>query len=112
VERIIAHTRKITETKGRRFEELNVKLVPRLYLYWNRTPGKQHWPADLHAANREVLAGAAEIQEAFGCHFVLDSASYPLAVHPGKQLTVKLTVRNTGRCSGRLALEGSLPGVS
>jgi hypothetical protein len=31
VERIIALTRKITETKGRRFEELNVKLVPRVY---------------------------------------------------------------------------------
>ena len=52
VERIIAHTNKITIIGGRRFEELNVKLVPRVYLDWNGTPGtakapKQHWPADL-----------------------------------------------------------------
>ena len=49
VERIIAHTKKITETKGKRFEDLNVKLVPRVYLDWNGSSGKQHWPADLHA---------------------------------------------------------------
>ena len=53
VERIIAHTNKITNTKGKRFEELNVKLVPRVYLDWNGAAGtekdpKQHWPADLH----------------------------------------------------------------
>jgi hypothetical protein len=275
VERIIAHTKKITETKGKRFEDLNVKLVPRVYLDWNGSSGKQHWPADLHAfdydspafqerlkalvaklgkawdedprifavqmglighfgehhhpapsaeqrrllveafqkafkhkpvlvrhndaefmqagfgiyydtfatltrepptgpkeqfpwqathvyrdiwkrvpiegeveynwqqrdsakpketfgrtpdetmtvpayrrymidkirryhasylgwinnyddSDREVLAGAAELQKAFGYRFVLDSASYPLAVPPGKELTVKLTVRNTG----------------
>jgi hypothetical protein len=49
VERIIAHTNKITETKGKRFEDLNVKLVPRVYLDWNGSSGRQHWPADLHA---------------------------------------------------------------
>jgi hypothetical protein len=49
VERIIAHTAKITETKGKRFEDLNVKLVPRVYLDWNGSSGRQHWPADLHA---------------------------------------------------------------
>src|SRR6185503_21063539 len=48
VERIIAHTNRITETKGRRFEDLNVKLVPRVYLDWNGSAGRQHWPADLH----------------------------------------------------------------
>jgi hypothetical protein len=53
VERIIAYTNKITDTKGNRFEELNVKLVPRVYLDWNGETGsekdpKQHWPADLH----------------------------------------------------------------
>jgi len=48
-ERIIAHTKRITETKGKRFEDLNVKLVPRVYLDWNGSPGKQFWPADLHA---------------------------------------------------------------
>lgn len=47
VERIIAHTNRITTVGGRRFEDLNVKLVPRVYLDWNGTPGRQHWPADL-----------------------------------------------------------------
>lgn len=49
VDRIIAHTNKITKSKGRNFEELNVKLVPRVYLDWDGSQGKQHWPADLHA---------------------------------------------------------------
>ena len=48
VERIIAHTTRITEIKGRRFEDLNIKLVPRVYLDWEGLPGRQHWPADLH----------------------------------------------------------------
>ncbi len=48
VERIIAHTNKITQIKGKRFEDLNVKLVPRVYLDWDGSPGKQYWPADLH----------------------------------------------------------------
>ncbi len=53
VERVIAHTNKITSTKGKRFEELNVKLVPRVYLDWNGEAGsgkdaQQHWPVDLH----------------------------------------------------------------
>ena len=54
VERIIAHTNKITHIEGKRFEDLNIKLVPRVYLDWNGVVGakkdpKQHWPADLHA---------------------------------------------------------------
>ncbi|MCX8038674.1 MAG: DUF4832 domain-containing protein [Candidatus Sumerlaeia bacterium] len=48
VERIIAHTNRITVVQGKRFEALNVKLVPRVYLDWNGTSGKQYWPADLH----------------------------------------------------------------
>ena len=47
VERIIAHTNRITMINGRRFEDLNVKLVPRVYLDWNGAPRNQHWPADL-----------------------------------------------------------------
>lgn len=47
VDRIIAHTKKITESKGKRFEDLNIKLVPRVYLDWDGSTGKQHWPADL-----------------------------------------------------------------
>jgi hypothetical protein len=48
VERIIAHTNKITAVKGKRFEDLNVKLVPRVYLDWDGSAGKQYWPADLN----------------------------------------------------------------
>lgn len=48
VERIIAQTNEVTHINGRRFEDLNVKLVPRVYLDWNGTPGRQYWPADLH----------------------------------------------------------------
>lgn len=48
VDRIIAHTNKITRTQGKNFEDLNIKLVPRVYLDWDGSPGKQHWPADLH----------------------------------------------------------------
>lgn len=52
VERIIAHTNQVTQVGGRRFEDLNIKLVPRVYLDWNGKPGTparpgQHWPADL-----------------------------------------------------------------
>lgn len=53
VERIIAHTNQITQRNGKRFEDLNLKLVPRVYLDWDGSAGtpekpKQHWPADLH----------------------------------------------------------------
>jgi len=42
-----------TVTGGKRFEELNIKLVPRVYLDWSgmtksdKDP-QQHWPVDLH----------------------------------------------------------------
>lgn len=54
VDRIIARTNQITQTRGKRFEDLNVKLVPRVHLDWDGSAGtpekpKQHWPADLHA---------------------------------------------------------------
>lgn len=48
VERIIAYTNKIAQIKGQRFEDLNIKLVPRVFLDWDGTAGRQHWPADLH----------------------------------------------------------------
>ncbi len=53
VDRIIARTNEITVIKGRRIEDLNVKLVPRVYLDWSGIIGpegstKQYWPADLH----------------------------------------------------------------
>lgn len=61
VERIIAHTNKITQIKGTRFEDLNVKLVPRVFLDWNgQTDSKnhltQHWPADLHTFDYDTFA--------------------------------------------------------
>ena len=61
VERIIAHTNKITATDGKRFEELNIKLVPRVYLDWDGSTGKpndpqQHWPADLHTFDYDIPA--------------------------------------------------------
>lgn len=56
VERILAHTDKITQIQGRRFEDLNVKLVPRVYLDWDGSPGRQHWPADLHAFDYDSAA--------------------------------------------------------
>jgi hypothetical protein len=62
VERIIAYTRKITETKGKRFEDLNVKLVPRVYLDWNGSSGKQHWPADLHTFDYDSPAFQARLR--------------------------------------------------
>jgi hypothetical protein len=43
-----------------------------------------------------VLAGAAELQKAFGYRFVLERVSYPRAVQPGGGMAVSLTVRNTG----------------
>ena len=37
-----------------------------------------------------------DCKEVFGYRFVLDFAGYPLAVQPGAEFTVKLTVHNTG----------------
>ena len=54
------------------------------------------WIDNYDDSNREVLAGAAELQKAFGYRFVIGSAGYPLAVQPGGELAVKLSVRNTG----------------
>ena len=54
------------------------------------------WITDHDPSDREVLAGAGEIQKAFGYRFVIDSVSYPLSLQPGAKLPVKLTVRNTG----------------
>ncbi len=67
VERIIAHTNKITAAKGKRFEELNIKLVPRVYLDWDGSTGsekgpKQHWPADLHTFDYDSPAFQARLK--------------------------------------------------
>lgn len=39
VDHIIAHTNEITRTKGKNFEDLNLKLVPRVYLDWDGSEG-------------------------------------------------------------------------
>lgn len=67
VERIIAHTNKITSTQGKRIEDLNVKMVPRVYLDWNGERGtqkdpKQHWPADLHTFDYDSPAFQARLK--------------------------------------------------
>lgn len=54
------------------------------------------WISDYDASKSEVLAGAGEIQKAFGYRFVIDSVSYPAVIQPGAKLPVKLTVRNMG----------------
>jgi hypothetical protein len=54
------------------------------------------WIDNYDESDREVLAGAAEVQKAFGYRFVLDSVSYPHSAKPDGKLTVKMTVRNTG----------------
>ncbi|MFC1761120.1 DUF4832 domain-containing protein [Planctomycetota bacterium] len=53
MEPIIAHTNQITQSRGRTFEELNIKLVPRVYLDWNddldkKDTPRQYWPRDMH----------------------------------------------------------------
>ncbi len=66
VERIIAHTNKVTQADGKRFEELNIKLIPRVYLDWDGeiSPqnSKQYWPADLHAFDYDSLAFQARLK--------------------------------------------------
>lgn len=67
VERIIARTNEITRHRGRSFGELNVKLVPRVYLDWDGTLGtadrpKQHWPEDLAEFDYDSLAFQARLE--------------------------------------------------
>lgn len=56
VDRIIDHTNKITQTNGKRYEDLNVKIVPRVFLDWDGSAGRQHWPADLHTFDYDSSA--------------------------------------------------------
>ncbi len=90
---------KPTETFGRTPDE--TMTVPAYRRYMTDKIRRYHasylgWISGYNASNPEVLAGAAELQKAFGYRFVLDTVSYPLAVQPGGKLTVKLSVRNTG----------------
>jgi Domain of unknown function (DUF4832) len=66
VDRIIAHTNKITQSHGKRFEDLNVKLVPRVYLDWNgeidSNKSQQHWPSDLHTFDYDSPAFQQRMQ--------------------------------------------------
>jgi hypothetical protein len=94
-----ATTAKPTETFG--FTPDETMIVPAYRRFMMDKIRRYHtsylgWISNYNPSDREVLAGAAELQKAFGYRFVLDSASYPLAVQPGEKLTVKLSVRNTG----------------
>jgi len=90
---------KPAETFGRSPDE--TMLVPAYRRYMTDKIRRYHasylgWIDNYDASKPDVLAGAAELQTVFGYNFVLDSVSYPLTVQPGKTLTVKLAVRNTG----------------
>lgn len=57
-ERIIAYTNRIARHGGKSFADLNVKLVPRVYLDWDGTLDaqgrpRQFWPEDLHTFDYE-----------------------------------------------------------
>ena len=54
------------------------------------------WISGYSSDDPAVLAGAAELQQAFGYRFVIDSLRYPVAVQPGGTLSLEMTVRNTG----------------
>ncbi len=54
------------------------------------------WISSYTSANPTVLKGAAELQKAFGYRFVIDSLSYPSACQRGEDLSLRMTVRNTG----------------
>ena len=54
------------------------------------------WISNYTSAQPAVLQGAAEVQKAFGYRFVIDSLSYPASCQPGGDVSVRMTVRNTG----------------
>jgi len=54
------------------------------------------WISGYSATDPAVLAGAAEVQKAFGYRFVIDSLSYPRSLDPGGTVSVRMTARNTG----------------
>ncbi len=54
------------------------------------------WIATYSHGDKDVLAGAAEIQKAFGYRFLIDEFSYTPRVDPGGELAVSFKVRNTG----------------
>ena len=54
------------------------------------------WICGYSSDKPDVLAGAGEIQKAFGYRFVIDSFSYTPVLEPGGELGVRFSVRNTG----------------
>lgn len=54
------------------------------------------WVADYDDTDPAARAGAEEVQKAFGYRFVLSQAQYPSRVDPGADLTIRLSLRNTG----------------
>ncbi|TWT75757.1 hypothetical protein CA13_73300 [Planctomycetes bacterium CA13] len=54
------------------------------------------WISSYTSADATVLKGAGEVQKAFGYRFVIDSLNYPAKCFPGADLSLRMSVRNTG----------------
>ncbi|HYX07976.1 MAG TPA: DUF4832 domain-containing protein [Bacteroidales bacterium] len=54
------------------------------------------WVADFDVYNSQVLAGADEVQKAFGYRYILHEVNYPNEIQLNKPFTVSLKVENTG----------------
>lgn len=54
------------------------------------------WVADFDVYNPKVLAGAEEVQKAFGYRYILHEVSYPKEIQTNQPFTVSFKVENTG----------------
>ncbi len=45
--------RKFCDKKWKDLEKQNIKVIPRVYLDWNRKPGNEYWPADMQTGDYE-----------------------------------------------------------
>jgi Domain of unknown function (DUF4832) len=61
-------------------------------LHWNHLG----WVAGYDCTNSATVAGGKALQDALGYLFVLDQATYPSRVEPGRPFSAGFVVRNTG----------------
>ena len=54
------------------------------------------WVADFDLYNSQVLAGAEEVQKAFGYRYILKEVTYPGEIKNNQPFTVSFSVENTG----------------
>lgn len=54
------------------------------------------WVASFDYFNTDVLAGAEEVQRAFGYRYILKEVSYPAEINPEEPFSVSFKVENTG----------------